>query len=43
MRLIAPIIALEGRRADEKQFAKAEAILEAADIGEPPGAASPLA
>lgn len=34
MRLLAPIIALEGRRADEKQFAKAKAILEAPDFGE---------
>jgi uncharacterized protein YndB with AHSA1/START domain len=28
MRLLAPIIAAEGRRADEKQFSKAKAILE---------------
>jgi len=33
MRLLAPIIAVEGRRADEKQFAKAKAIMEAKDVG----------
>ena len=33
MRLLAPIIAVEGRKADEKQFAKAKAILESADAG----------
>ncbi len=42
MRLLAPIIAAEGRRADEKQFAKAKAILEAPDFDKPPGAATPL-
>ena len=42
MRLMAPIIALEGRKADEKQFAKAKAILEATDFEKPPGAASPI-
>jgi hypothetical protein len=29
MRFIAPIIAAEGRRADQKQFARAKEILEA--------------
>jgi uncharacterized protein YndB with AHSA1/START domain len=32
MRLLAPIIAAEGRKADERQFAKAKAILESTDV-----------
>jgi hypothetical protein len=35
MRLLAPVIAVEGRKADEKQFARAKAILESTDLSQP--------